>query len=241
METLYFGYGSKLKHPDIKEFICTNDVPLKPNAKSKEYLETLYKIGRRNKKLLCVLYFMKVMMGMQSMATMFVSCQKVRDLIASISSRLYRKAVTEEWEPTFDKYISDTLKRLDYVMRIMRENIYLTEYYPFFAEVGFDTLFDFDMHGEDIDGRLEEIKQSFESWKEGNLDKIDAHMRKTESLRTALDEEKARNKENDKLEKEERKAARKKETDEVREIRFWQRQHEKEERKIEKEMRRYYG
>lgn len=236
MRTMTTLYGK-----DIRKFISGNGIPKGRTEYNGKYQGILDMLAAKCKRNTCTLYFLHKCLNIPNALTMMKSNVKVKNLIQALWVALKDRQLTEEWLKTFNMTIKSINKRQDFIWRIIKENLYLTEYYPYFEETGYDQLREFEMtHDGDVYGQLAVVGENFKKWAEANPEKIEAHMKEVKPLKDALEAEKIRNEEKDKAEKEARKAERKAETEERKEIRHWKQVGERAERKIEREFRRYY-
>lgn len=233
----------KRKPTDIKQFLDTNDVPFEQNDRSRKYFAIIDKIDKKNKKVIAILYFFKVILGITSMETMFVSAQKMKRMFYALKCALKHKTVTDEWDGLFSKFVTDSNKRLDYVLKIIRENLFLTEYYPFFREIGLDSVFSYELTSdfEANDRYFYGIRDQFEEWKSAHKEEIEAHMAKAQPMIDALAEQARRVKEKEEAEKKARAEYRKSITAEIRQRKKYDAEREKAGRKLQREFERYYA
>lgn len=213
------------------------------NDRSAKYLEIGKKLKKRNGKILAILYFLMEELNVKSVATLFSSVRKVSRLIYVLNQALTRKAVTDEYAEAFNEFVKKSVKRMDHVLRIMKEDLYLTEYWPFFREVGFDDIFDFELTGDYAENnrRLLLIKERFLVWKSDHTTEIEEHMTKVQPMVTALDEERKKRKEDAIAEKEKKKAYERSIEDEIRQRRKYDEDRKRREKKIERELSVYYA
>ena len=231
------------KYYNVKQFITTNDVPFEPNERSLYYRNAIDKINKHNRQLICVLYFMKTALGIDSVTTMFLSTQKTRDLMKCLRFSLLIKAVTKEWEQLFDNFINDSINRINHVQKIMKEDLYLTEWYPYFQDKGFDKLFDIKTEapgGKENNELFEKMKLDFEEYKKEHPDKIADHMAKAYPLINALETQRLREREKERLERQRLSEARREEKEEIRQSKILNSEIDKRERKINREFERYW-
>ena len=230
------------KPTDIKQFMNTNDLPFEPNSRSKEYIAVINKLEKKNKKITAILYFLKVICGITRAETMFVSTQKVTKLFHALYIHLCRKAVTDEYVPIFEKFFKQQNDRMTYVLKIIKENLILTEYYPFFCEIGYDSIFDYELKPDfdENDRYFYGIKERFDAWKPIHTAEIEAHMEKVQPLIDALESQAQRNKEKAIEEKKKHNEYRKSITAEIRQSKKYDAERDKRQRKLDREFERYY-
>ena len=139
-------------------------------------LKELYtEFGRNN----ALLYFCTACLGLKSCNPMFSSGIKQRTFVQALTMELKRRTVTTYYIELFDWLVDRLNTRLSHVFRIVKENIYLTEYYPFFEEVGWDVLNDFDTNiatTVDCNEQLKFILDDFAKFKETHPELIKKHM-----------------------------------------------------------------
>ena len=172
---------------------------------------------------------------------MMWSARKQRKLISVVSKDLKTYRVEPDWYKVFELDIIGFQRRCEHVFKICKEDLRLTEHYPYFEAVGFEKLLDIPLVFKDTDETpLDEILPDLELWEENHKTEIAAHM---ESVREELeirDKHRAEVKAKDKAKKEARKAAKKAERDEIKEIKKNAEAYKKKQRKLDKEFERYY-
>jgi len=164
------AYGYK----DISSWMKDNKVPkgaTKANARYLLELREMLDVYAKNNSML---YFLVTKLGLESCRTLLNSSIKQKMMIVAADKHLLKYAVTSEWVPVFKRNIDALKKRCGYIGTIIKENIWLTEYYPYFDSRDFDILLEFDK--EFGDAELEYIVGDFEKFKEDHQDLIDKHM-----------------------------------------------------------------
>lgn len=226
----------------INDWMNKKDLPKgtsSANRKAREAFDKLgYLFGRKS----AVLFFMLVELDMKNVRQMFNSCCNQKKFCIAVSCMLKDKLITKEWVEAFNSDYKMCVNRLKHINTIIKENLWLTEYYPFFEEYGFNTFTESENYTDEIPfaEQLSEIKTKWESWKSVNADKIEAHLEKAkpdiERHNAAIERRvKAR-----KEEKEQAKLEKQIERQEQREIKKDIKKREAEDRRLEREFARYY-
>lgn len=187
-----------------------------------------------------MLYFCLNTLKIDDVRTMYLSTMKQREFLKVAKGFLKRYKVEDKWVSTCKADVTKLYNRQSHIWLITRENIRLTEYYPYFQEVGFEKLLDFNLATYDVSDQLQYILEDFKNWKADNQDKVDKHMAEVETEIKARDDFRKRKEADKKAEKEAKKLAKKKADDEVKEIRENNRKFLERERRLEKSFARYY-
>lgn len=187
-------------------------------------------------------FFLATRLGIEDARTMMWSAVKQRKLIHSVSQSLRRYRVDPEYDRAFELDIKGFQRRCKHVFMICKEDLRLTEHYPYFEAVGFDRLLDIKLeYGDKNVSELDILLPDIGIWESDHQEEIAAHM---ESVREEIEirnRHKAEVAAKEKAEKEAAKAKRKAERDEIKEIRKNAEAYRKRQRKLDKEFERYYS
>lgn len=211
-------------------------------TKANIYLLREYKeMDREFTRILVIAYFLMVDKGMDELHSLFSSAKKQRGFIRAVIIDLKKYKVDSQWEVVLDRDLEKLFQRVNYIYKIIRENVRLTDAYPYFKAVGFSRLIDFsitvldDPH-EENEKLLEEIGE----WNRTHREEVDEYM---ESIADELARVQARK---DRIaqakadEKMAKKMARRVANDEVKEIRKNEKAYKDRQKKIEKSFAKYY-
>lgn len=204
------------------------------------YLREYKDILAEYKKYSAMLFFILVVMKVDMVRQMFNSCNNIKKYIYKVICELKEKMVTNDYVPHFNVNIERLRKRLETMDKIIKEDLYLTEWYPYFMENGFDVLSDFENNGNTVE-QLQPILDDFEQWKIDNKDKLDAHIVEMQKKKDIYLAHKEKVKKQEKAEKEARKLAQKAANDEVKEIKRNNEKYRKEYMRLERSFNRYYA
>ena len=204
------------------------------------YLREYKDILAEYKKYSTMLFFILVVMKIDMVRQMFNSCNNTKKYIYKVICELKEKMVTNDYVPHFNVNIERLRKRLETMDKIIKEDLYLTEWYPYFMEKGFDVLSDFENNGNTVE-QLQPILDDFEQWKIDNKDKLDAHIVEMEKQKQIYLEHRRKVEEQTKAEKQAEKYKKKLENNEIKEIRENNKKHKSEYRKLERSFERYYN
>lgn len=179
--------------------------------------------------------------GINELRSILVSGMKVRALVRKIKIYLKEYKVEGEYVEGFKKNIERFKRRQEYVFKIIQENVKFTEYAPYFNEYGYERLVTFGQHYPDSEedtrsAIIEEIKE----YNEGHKEEIARYMesvRKEKEIHEAYLEQ---IKEKARKEKEEKRAKRKAENAEVREIKKNNKRYESRRRRVERSFNYLY-
>lgn len=218
------------------------DRPLGPNRRSLAMLRQYKQLKQELSRNLVVLYFLMTRMGMGELRTMFYSAKKQKQYVRAVIFSLKEYAVTEDWEEVFVRDIRLLHERCEYVLTIIRHNLKLTEYMPYFTEVGFDKLVDFsNQHRKEHDDQAaDDLEADILAWNAEHADAVKAYMDSIADEKAAMEAHRARIAEQERAEKKAAREQRKAENAEVREIRKNEKAYKSRQRKIERSFERYY-
>lgn len=148
--------------------------------------------------------------------TMMKSSVNQQKLCYSCALYLEKYEVDPKYDKAFERDIKGIFKRCDHIYRIVQENLKLTRYWPYFDNVGFERLLDFEqVYSEDESSVLDVVLPEMEAWMNEHEAEIDAYM---EKIQPEIDRKKAflaKNAAAMKAEKEAAKAAMKAEKEEA--------------------------
>lgn len=209
----------------------------KANAECVGNINEILAMNARN---CAMLYFCIKTLKIDGLNAMYASTMKQKSFYVTAKGFLKHYKLEDKWISNAKSDIAKMYNRQNHIWLITRENIRLTEYYPFFMEIGFEKLLDFDLATMDVLDQLKYIADEFETWKSNNKDKIDSHMESVAVEKKALEDIRKKRDEDKKREKEERRLAKKAADDEVKEIRENNKKHMARYKKLEKSFERHY-
>lgn len=241
------------------EIFNTNQWVHDPNRKpgatrlNLEFLRELIDLGDKFGKQAMMLYFLNVELGIHYVWRIQKSVVDQRGYIMVLIENLKKYQVEKCHEKAFRRDIGKLKARLVQVNRIVREDVHLTEFEPFFDHVSWESLnIDELPTTEDMKLLKEQgitnertnpyeqlMAQAFE-WNEQNKDKVEEHMRKVAPEIERHTKYKQRVKEQLKAEKAAIKAARKAEDAEIKEMKKNAQAHRSRYKKLERSFERYY-
>lgn len=124
-----------------------------------------------------ICYFLVTKLNIDRLRQMMHSLAKQRKLykLACIELREYR--IDPKWIKTFDNAVRRGNTRIEYTSLIIKENIRLTEYFPFFNSGGFDRLTDFNLtYSDDFSTPLDKLMPEIEAYNEEHAAEITDYM-----------------------------------------------------------------
>lgn len=233
----------------------TYDPNRKPGATrlNLEFLRELIDLCDEFGKQAMMLYFLNVELGIHYVWRMQKSVVDQRGYIMALIENLKKYQVEKCHEKAFRRDIGKLKARLVQVNRIVREDVHLTEFEPFFDHVSWESL-NIDELPTTEDMKLlkeqgitnertnpyEQLMAQAVEWNEQNKDKVEEHMRKVAPEIERHTKYKQRVKEQLKAEKAAIKAARKAEDAEIKEMKKNAQAHRSRYKKLERSFERYY-
>lgn len=234
----YFG----VKRLTLNDWLNDAERPEKLTRKNMEYLGEMKEVSAEIGRISMVTYFLLTRCHVTGVRQMLNSSIKQRRFVKKVIVDLKKYGVTHEYEKAFERDIRKLKNRIEYVYPIIRENVRLTEFYPYFDEVGFERLLDYTMLVSVTDD--EEERRLYENaveWNNRHRKEVDEYIERIRPEVERIEERKKRLKEEAMAEREMKKRAKKAENDEVREIKNNEKRYKQRVRKIEKSFERYYS
>lgn len=235
----YFGK----KHLTVNDWLNDKKRPIKITQRNVKYLGLMKEASAELGRISMVTYFLLVKCGMKSVRQMMNSSVRQRKFMKKVISELKKYEVTNEYERAFEKSVESARKRIDHVYKIIRENVRLTEFYPYFEQVGFKRLLDYSMatmaEGIINDEEEQRLYERALEWNRFHKEEVEEHMNKIRPEMEMLEERRRRIAEERRIERETLKAIKKAEEDEAREMRKNEKKWECEVRKANKMLERY--
>lgn len=206
-----------------------------------EYIRSLREIDEELGRVTTLTYFLLTRLGMKDARVMMTSAKKQRNLVWALMKDLKKYQVSPKWIPTFENDIPKLANRASHVYRICREDLRLTEHWPYFEEVGFEKLLDFETKFEDCEASvLDVLLPEMESWEKEHPEEIRKHLESVADEIRARDEHQAKVKEKERQEKETAKRIKAEEKAEIKEIEKNRKEELKRKRKLDREFERYF-
>ncbi len=183
-------------------------------------------------------YFLVSRLEIEDARTMMHSARKQRNLLYVIMNQLKEYRVDDDYEKAFERDIKSFRTRCDHVYRICKENIRLTEHYPYFDAVGFDKILEFrtTAPSEDSVHVLDDILPEMEIWEKSHADEIEKHKAVIADEIRIHEAWKAKQAAEKRADMERRRAEKKAETEERRFVREMQKKNEQRRRRLEKDL-----
>lgn len=205
------------------------------------YLRDLRQCDKELARIGVLTFFLTTRLGIEDTRSMMWSAVKQRKLIAAVCIDLKKYRVDPEYDNIFKWDIQGLKRRCDYVFKVCKEDLRLTEHYPYFEAVGFEQLMDIPLEFRDkTETPLDKILPDMEMWENNHKTEIASHMESVKEEIRIRDEHREKVRETAKAEKEAEKDKKKAERDEIKEIKKNNEAYRKRQRKIEKEFERYY-
>ena len=218
-----------------------NGLPI--TKRNVEYLRIMKGLCGQYARLNTILYFLIVKLNMVELNSLFSSVKKQKMFIVATMENLREKYVPKEYIKVFERDIQNLQRRKDYVLFIVKENVFLTEYYPYFESVGWDVLDEFQtgIDYDDFNAQLDFIINDFEEYKLNNIEEIENHLKQIEPQRKSHEEFVQKNKDDVKREKQIKKEQRKIENAELKEMKKNEEAYRKRKKMIDRSFERYYS
>lgn len=211
------------------------------SRKQVEYFRELKQCDSEFARIGVITYFLTTRLEIEYARTMMMSAIKQRKFIYRILVDLKKYRVDPEYDRAFELDIKGLQRRCEYVFKICKEDLRLTEYYPYFETVGFERLLDVKLeYNENKESELDVILPDLNEWEADHQAEIAAHMETVREEIEIRDRHKAKVAAKEKAEKEAAKAKKKAERDEIKEIKKNAEAYRKQQRKLDKEFERYY-
>lgn len=205
------------------------------------YLRELKQCDKELARIGVLTFFLVTRLNVNDARQMMWSAMKQRKLIGATCAQLKTWRVDPIYDRAFQLDIRGFHTRCDHVFKICKEDLRLTEHYPYFESVGFEQLMDIPLEFRDkIETPLDKILPDMEMWENNHKTEIAAHMKSVKEEIEIRDKHRAEVVAKAKAEKEAEKAKEKAERDEIKEIKKNNEAYRKRQRKIEKEFERYY-
>lgn len=186
-----------------------------------------------------MLFFMVNNMGLKQLHSMLISAGKQRRFINAVRLELKEYKVTQEHDACFQNTLKSMRRRLQTIDLLIKENLYLTEWFPYFEEYGWENLKDFENNGEHCE-QLEYLLSDFDRWKKENSEKLQEHIEKMCKRKLVHEQHLQNIKDIKKQESKERREAKKIEDAEVKEIQKNNRKHIVRDKKMRRSFEKYY-
>lgn len=207
------------------------------SQKNVDYLREFKQISAEQGRVGTVTYFLLTRLHIENARSMMRSAKKQQMLVWALIKDLKVYRVDPEWEKAFDRDIRMMHERCNYIFYICKENLRLTEHWPYFSSVGFYKLLDFQQkYSETSESVLDILLPEMEAWEKDHQDEIKTHM---ETVQHEIEVRDRRAEERRKAaitEKEAAKAQRKAENAEYREIRENEKKYKARLRRLEKDL-----
>ena len=229
-------YGRK----SINDWLIDNERPKVINSKNVEYVRELNQITKEFSRVIVITYLLITRFGMNGLRQIFLSAQRQKMFVVAVKLSLKEYGVEPKYYKVFDRDIDIIRSRLDHVFKIITENIRLTEYYPYFQNVGFEKLIDFSVDyiaafGTDDNQALAEcLVKEIENYNADHPKEVKEHMETVKDEIEILERHRAKIQASKKAERTARRLVKKAEDEEVREIKRNNEKHRKEQAKIDR-------
>ena len=233
----YYNYGRK----SAKDWLNDKKRVKGCSVLNKPYLQAYNQCKQEMGRCAILTYLLTARLGVKDCRQMLMSAKRQNRLIGAIRHDLKIYYLDEEWARVLKNDANAIHRRAQYVFEICKDNLRLTEYYPYFEHVGFDKLSDFTFAYRTLsDDEQEEMAKTLlaeiDEYKSTHANEIITHIEAVQSEIDARDAHREKIRAKDKAEKDAIKAERKRQKAEEKEIAERQRQDEIRKKKINKEL-----
>lgn len=181
-------------------------------------------------------YFLLTRLNIYNCRNMMKSAVAQRSFCRKVIVDLNRYEVDKKYDKAFKQFIDGLFRRSDYIYRIVQENLKLTQYWPYFEGIGFDSLMEYEReYREDNSSVFDKIIPEMQAWMEEHKPEIDAYMERIKPEIERREKFLEKKKADAKAENEARRKAQKAERDEIKMLKEQQRKNDIAKRKWEKE------
>ena len=209
------------------------------SRKNVEYLREFKQIEEEQGRVGTVTYFLLLRLHIENARCMMRSIKKQQNLVWAVMQALKVYRVDPEWEKAFETDIRKMNERCNFIYYICKENLRLTEHWPFFSTVGFDRLLDFQQkYSDEQESVLDVLLPEMEAWEKEHQDEIKAHMETVQHEIEVRDRRAEERKQKAIAEKAAAKAKKKAENDEYREIRENEKKYKQRLKQLEQDLDR---
>jgi hypothetical protein len=170
----YYGLRRINDWPKDKDRIPLKGISLK-NAL---YESDLAKVGKSLARTAVINYFLFKRLGIKDCITMAQSARKQKDFCGVVCRDLEKYSVDPKWDKSFERDIKSIERRCEYIYTITKENLKMTQYWPFFEAVGLKRLLDFESGTMANDGEtlLDNLLPEIDEWMSLHKSEVDEYM-----------------------------------------------------------------
>lgn len=173
------GYNNyyRKKYKDIKDWLNDNKRELGVNSLNVACLREFKGINQELGRIGVINFFLLVKLDITDVRVMMNSAKKQRRLVQAVCKDLKKYKVSIDYKSAFEYSIKKLKERLRHSFFITKENVRMTEYYPYFEQVGFDKLLTFEIRfAEEEDTPIDYLVEEIEAWNKEHKDEVKAHV-----------------------------------------------------------------
>lgn len=236
-----YDYGAK----GVEAWLNDRTRPKSLTRLNMKYLGELKQCSMELGRCSQIAYFLAKRTDLKAMkdnvVTMLNSTVKQNTFVKRVMVDLRKYGVRPEDTPLFEKQVNALYVRCDWVFKILRENVRLTEYHPYFTAVGYERLISYARATRYGDATEEDaLAKEIEEWNMRHREEVEGYKA---SIADEVARYEARRREQAEAAEEEkriRRELRKAESAEVKEIQENAKKHRAREKKIDRSFERYY-
>lgn len=231
-------YGQKI----IQDWVCDKKRPrIKTQEdlfRNRKYIFDLKRAKNKLSQISVMNYFLLKELHIQECRTMMNSAHKQRNFCYATMKDLEIFAITPEWTKVFDLELKKIFRRIDHLILIMKDNLQLTPYCPYFEQVGFEHMTELVQNRkyESDSCILDILIPEMEVWNAEHAKEVANHMKQVEPSIIARETFLAKQKASEQAEKETAKLIKKAEQEENKIIKKQLEKNAIQQKKIDKEI-----
>lgn len=210
--------------------------------RNRKYIFDLKRASNELTSAVIINYFLLSRLKITECRVMMNSAKKQRDFCWVIMNELEIFAITPEWERVFDRDIKRILTRVKHIFFIVKENLSLTPYYPYFEQVGFARILELGKDRNFYENNrllLDELIPEMEAWNAEHAKEVANHIKQFEPSIAKREAFLAKKKASEQAEKETAKLIKKAEQEEINLIKENARKDAIRQRKLKRELDKY--
>ena len=232
-----------------------NDKTRKKGATKRniEFIRAFRECDDELKNITVIAYFCMYHLGVEDARTMLFSAKRQRVLLYAVVQSLKEYKLEEKDVKIFKKDVEAIYSRVKHVVKILTDDIRLTEYYPYFKHVGFDKLNEFELptkeeldekRSSNIDGKRDSILKwladDADRWNAEHMDEVNAHLERVQPEIDAMNRHREKVKAQTKAERQAERERRKAERAEIKEMKRNAEKYRAEKKRVDKDMEYHY-
>lgn len=236
------GYGyPKIDRLRINDWLQDPNAPKTLTHRNTVYVRECRQIEKEFSRIIIVAYFMLSKLGMGGVRQIHKSAVNQKSFVIAVRLHLKEVGVEPKYYKVFKDDFDSIHARINHAFNMLIENLKLTEYYPYFAHVGFERLVDWSYdYPDDNEKANDQLLTEIEKYNAEHSEEIAKHMEETREVRENLERRRRQILEQKKEEKRKEKEKKRQEKEEIKEMKENARKHRAEELKIDRSLNHLY-